>query len=144
MSASDFDEAVETYREALGRFVQGDPAPVLSTFSQRDNVTLANPLGPPHRGWSAVVQASEHAAAGISGGSIRFEEVSRYSTGEMGYVLELHRVEAHVAGSPDKSPISLRVTTVFRREGDAWRVAHRHADPITTPRDLSTIVEQSP
>jgi hypothetical protein len=33
---------------------------------------------------------------------------------------------------------------IFRREGDTWRVVHRHADSITTPRNLSSIVEQPP
>ena len=29
---------------------------------------------------------------------------------------------------------ALRVTNVFRLEGDAWKLVHRHADPITSPR----------
>ena len=32
------------------------------------------------------------------------------------------------------SPTALRVTSVYRSEGDAWKLVHRHADPITTPR----------
>jgi ketosteroid isomerase-like protein len=38
-------------------------------------------------------------------------------------------------------PSSLRVTMIFRREGDAWRVAHRHADPIMTPQPIGTVVD---
>lgn len=141
MSAEDFDEAVDTYRRALGEFVKGDPEPVLELFSRRDDVTLANPLGPPAVGWSAVADASRQAATTVSGGSISIEEVSRYSTPELGYVVELERTEVHVGGSEERSRITLRVTTIFRREDQAWMVAHRHADPITTPRDISSAIE---
>jgi hypothetical protein len=32
------------------------------------------------------------------------------------------------------------VTTIFRREDGAWRIVHRHADPITSPRTPESIV----
>ncbi len=47
MSQSEFDGAVEGYREALRAYMTGDPVPVTEFFSRRDDVTLANPLGPP-------------------------------------------------------------------------------------------------
>jgi hypothetical protein len=47
---SDFDGAVEAYREALVPYLRGDPTLVTEFFSRSDDVTLANPLGPPRRG----------------------------------------------------------------------------------------------
>jgi ketosteroid isomerase-like protein len=69
------------------------------------------------------------------------EEVSRYSTPDLGYVVQIERTDARLPGSDEMAPISLRVTMIFRREGDSWKLVHRHADPITTPRPISTAVE---
>ena len=139
---SGFDDAVEAYREALGSFVKGDPKPALEFFSRRDDVTLANPLGPPRVGYADVAAAAEAGAAMLRDGSLLgFEEVSRYSTPDLGYVVQIERTQARLPGTEDTARISLRVTMILRREGDTWKVAHRHADPITAPRPISTVVE---
>ncbi len=141
MSSHDFDAAVEAYREALQAFVKGDPEPVLNLFSRREDVTLANPLGPPQVGRANVEMAGKAAAADLKDGSIRFEEISRYAAPDLGYVVDVQRVDVQVADRDDTSAIALRVTTIFRREGDTWMVAHRHADPITTARPITTLMQ---
>ena len=78
----------------------------------------------------------------LQDGSVRgFDEVSRYSTPELGYVVQLERTEARLPGREDMVPFALRVTMIFRPEGEGWMVAHRHADPITTPRPITTVIE---
>ena len=141
MSQDDFDDVVEAYRLALGAFLKGDPRPVIGALLTADDVTLANPLGPPRLGWAEVERTIEETAANFVDGSMRFEEVSRYTTPDLGYVVWLERGEVQLIGSEDMSPSSLRVTMIFRREGDAWKVVHRHADPITTARPIGTIIE---
>jgi len=138
VSEHDFDSAIAAYRDALQAFVSGDPKGVLSRFSEEDDVTLANPLGPPRRGPSDVRRAAEEAAANFQSGSVRFEEVSRYATPDLGYVVQFERVDARLVGSEGMRQMSLRVTMVFRREDEVWKVAHRHADPITSPRPISS------
>jgi ketosteroid isomerase-like protein len=141
-SPTDFDSAVDAYRQALRAYMTGDPKPAMEFFSRRDDVTLANPLGPPRRGPAEVAQAAAAGAAQVSEGSVHgFEEVSRYSTPDLGYVVQIERAQARLAGSGNISPIALRVTMIFRREGDTWRIVHRHADPIMTARPISTVVE---
>jgi ketosteroid isomerase-like protein len=115
----------------------------LELFSRRDNATLANPFGPPQLGWAQIADATKEAAANFKGGSISFEELSRHVTPDLGYVVEVERIDVRVGDSEGMTPMSLRVTMIFRREGDTWKVAHRHADAITTPRNVSSIVEQS-
>jgi ketosteroid isomerase-like protein len=139
---SDFDGAIEAFRQASGALLRGDSKPSMALFSRSDDVTLANPLGPPRRGPAEVTRAAVDAAAHVSDGSIRgFEEVSRYSAADLGYVVQIERVQARLTGSGNMTPISLRATIIFRREGDTWKIVHRHADPITTPRLISTVTE---
>jgi ketosteroid isomerase-like protein len=114
---------------------------VLSQYSQRDDVTLANPLGPARRGLVEVRQAAEDAAANFQSGSVKFEEVSRYVTTDLGYIVQLERSDVRLVGSEDVRRISLRVTMVFRREEGGWKVAHRHADPITSAQPMTAILE---
>lgn len=63
-----FDEVRERYHSALEAFIQGDPEPVLTLWSKRDDATLANPFGPPVRGWEAVHDASGRAASQVADG----------------------------------------------------------------------------
>jgi ketosteroid isomerase-like protein len=141
-SPSDFDGAVEAFRQALVPYYKGDPKPVTNLFSRSDDVTLANPLGPPRRGPAEVDKATADGAAQLSDGSVRgFEEVSRYSTPDLGYVVQIERGQARLAGSETISPTALRVTMIFRRERDTWRVVHRHADTVITSRPISATIE---
>ena len=43
-------------------------------------------------------------------------------------VVAIERTTASVGGGPP-TPYSLRSTTIFRREGDEWKIVHRHGDP---------------
>lgn len=141
-SQPDFDAAVEAFREALEPYLHGDPTAVTALVSRRDDVTLANPLGPPRRGPVDVDMAIAEGAAQLRDGGVRqFEEISRFSTPELGYVVQIERTQARLAGGEHITPLALRVTMIFRREGDAWRIVHRHADPITTSRPITTTIE---
>jgi hypothetical protein len=46
VSASDLGQIIEQHHRTVYAFVQGDPEPYKQLSSRRDDVTLANPLGP--------------------------------------------------------------------------------------------------
>ena len=48
--------------------------------------------------------------------------------GDMAYTAGLEHTSASVDGQPRS--YTLRATQVYRREGGAWKVAHRHGDTV--------------
>ena len=148
MTEQDLNDVIAGFREALRDYVKGDPEPAMSFFSDRDDVTLANPLEPPRRGPAEVGEAARRAAANFQVGgplhfeevSSSFEEISRFATSELGYVLQIERHEGRVAGHDDTVVTVLRATLVFRYEDGVWKIPHRHADPITSTRPPTTIL----
>lgn len=140
-AANDVDELIERYQLGLGDFMKGDPEPVKELFSHREDVTLANPLGPPAHGWDEVAATIEHAASQFRDGRlVGVEIVEKRVTPEFAYTLWLEHAEGKVGGREDVAPATLRVTMIYRREEGGWKVVHRHADPITTPRPAESVI----
>jgi ketosteroid isomerase-like protein len=139
------DLIVEQYHRALDEAVKGDSAPMKKLFSRRDDVSLANPLGPPVRGWNEVEKTMERGISQLGEGeAVRFERISGHEGTELAYIVEIERTRAKVGGSDEPSPLSIRVTTIFGLEDGSWKVLHRHADPITSPRPIESIIQSQP
>ena len=129
----DLRQVVDQYHAAADEFSRGDSLPAKMLFSHRDDVTLANPFGPLVRGWRKVSEALDFASSRFRDGEVTsFETIAKYETPELVTILEIERWKAKVSGREDVASFDLRVTSTFRREDGAWKLVHRHADPIAT------------
>ncbi len=144
MSAvGDLDQAVEQCQQALREFVKGNPEPMQMMFSHQDDVTLANPIAPPARGWEQVAATTERAASQVRDGEITgFATVAKYVTAELAYIVWIERNKGKLGGRNDTVLFPLRVTTIFRPEDGTWKIVHRHADPITTARPIESVIQE--
>ena len=142
-AADDFDEVLEQYHLALDELMKGSARGYKRVYSRREDVTLANPFGPPARGWDEVAKTPEGAASHYRDGEATgFEYVAKYKTAELAYTVEMERMQAKVGGREDITPITARVTTIFRPEEGTWKVVHRHADPITTAQPAESVIQE--
>jgi ketosteroid isomerase-like protein len=139
----DFDEVLERFKLAGNEFMKGDPKPVQELFSHREDVSLANPFGPPVRGWERVAERQERGASNYRDGEIYdFEVVAKHVTPELAYVCWVERTNGKVGGREEVTPCDLRVTMIFRSEEGTWKVVHRHADPITSARPAESVIQE--
>jgi ketosteroid isomerase-like protein len=142
MTEANFDPVIEQHHAALGEIIMGSAEGFKALYSHDDDVTLANPFGPPARGWTRVAETLEGAASHYEEGALgSFETLARCVTPDLAYTLELERFTARLVGMDEARPVTLRCTTVFRPEGGTWRIVHRHADPIASVRPPESVVE---
>jgi ketosteroid isomerase-like protein len=143
-AVDDVDELIEQYYRAQREFLRGNPEPVKDLFSHTEDVTLANPYGPPVRGFDEVAKAMEHAASLRSDGTfLGWQIVAKYVTAELAYVVQIERAEAKIGAREEITPLAVRATMIFRPEEDGkWKIVHRHADPITTPQPAESVIQE--
>ena len=137
---SDLSRARDLYHQSVVALIDGDTEAQKALWSEREDVTLANPLGPPVKGFHAVCQAMDAAAAQLSeGGGYTFDLTSVVETDDLAYEVGVETNRVRLGRSSEKKTLSLRVTTIFRREHDSWKIVHRHADTVTAPRSIDSL-----
>src|SRR5919197_5456095 len=131
MLAPDLTQAVEQDHRATDALMRGDPEPKKRMFSRREDVTLANPVSLPVRGWNHIAETLDGVASQLRDGEpIGFDRVSEFASGDMGYIVEIERTRARIGDADDMASFSLRVTTIYRREEDGGEIAPPHAHAL--------------
>lgn len=139
----DFDELILEARSALGRIANGDAGGYKALLSKRDDVTLGNPFGGFARGWDAVVEQVERAASHYRDGEVvGFETVAQQVGDDLAYTVEIERFRTKVGGAAETSDVALRVTCIYRREGEGWKLLHRHADPRVLQQAAESVLDR--
>jgi ketosteroid isomerase-like protein len=142
-AVEDVDRLIEQYQLALDELMKGNPRAVQELFSHREDASLANPYGPPVRGWAEIAKTTEHAASLRGDGrATGFEIVAKNVTAELAYVVQIEHLEAKVGEREDITPYALRATMIFRPEDGTWKVVHRHADQITVPQPAESVIQE--
>ena len=116
--------------EANTVLLNGDAQRYLDMMALAGDFTLMSPFGgAPSLGFDATEERVAALARFFRFGSATQEVVRTYATEDMVVLALIERQRAAIADLPEQD-WSLRVTLVFRRDGGAWRLVHRHADPL--------------
>lgn len=105
-----------------------------------EDFTLMQPFGGVSRGFDASDERLDQLARYFTGGEATFELVQGLASRDVAVLVFIERQRA-VVGGLDEQNWSLRVTQVYRRRGDIWELAHRHADVLTENIGLERTAE---
>ena len=107
----------------------GKPDAFKSLWSHADDITLAGGFGGGiEKGWELISRRLDWVGAQYSKGTHAHQRIVVNVSGDLGYVVQMEHIRFHVPGQAKESTRDYRVTMVFRRESDGWRIVHRQAD----------------
>jgi ketosteroid isomerase-like protein len=111
-------------------FMSGDMDHWLGIVGLGPDFTLMQPFGgPTSHGFDASPEHLAAMAAYFRGGRATLVLAQSYAVADMVVLVFDESQRARVGGLPEQE-WSLRVTQVFRRDGETWHLVHRHADPL--------------
>ena len=133
----DFLAALVAIDAAQLELQNGKPAAFKALWSHADDITLSGGFGGTiEKGWDQISRRLDWVGTQFSNGTNTIERVSAQSSGNLGYVVQLEHIKFKVPGQETESTRDYRVTMLFRREPEGWRIIHRQAD--------SQMVKQAP
>jgi len=116
--------------ESNSALMRGDIDRYRALNPYSDDFTLMSPFGGPPT-HARDLTSERWAAMGrfFRKGTFSQEVVQAYGTAEMVTLAIIEHCNVEVGDLPAQH-WPLRVTLVYRRDGAAWRLVHRHADPL--------------
>jgi ketosteroid isomerase-like protein len=142
MGCESFTDAISASHSATDRILRGDAGGFKDLYSENGDITLGNPFGGFGQGPEGVFEQLDRAASYFSDGrATGFEQIAKAATDELAYTVEIERVEVKVAGGTEPSEWAARVTSVYRREADGWKLIHRHADPRVSRQTADSVLQ---
>jgi hypothetical protein len=116
------------FEHGTTQFINGDAALWKRHVSPADDVTIMGGWGAWEQGARAVDQRYDWA-------------VKRFRAA---YTVTIERSVVRLIDREAPQSMTLRVTTIFRREAGTWKLVHRHEDPLIAKTAPSAVIEKSP
>jgi len=128
---SSFEDFMADRLAASTAFVNGDIEPLHKISTTTSPATIFGPKGDAIQGPDEVNKINADGAAMFSPGAENtFEVMHSASDGHLAYWVGIQRSVVHMRGQDRPVPMALRVTELFRREENEWKLVHRHADQL--------------
>jgi len=126
-------ELIGRVNEATGAYLRGEVRRYLELVPDAPDFSLMPPYGgTPVYDMDRSDEAIQVTSDFFKGGESTVEVYAAHRSGDLAVLVVVERQHGVVGDYPDQD-LSLRVTWVFRRENEQWKVVHRHADPLVHP-----------
>lgn len=127
MSAEDaVREASKNFYDALNRMANGQKGAMAGIWDHSDAATAMHPIGGRDVGWEAVRTSFDQVAGVASEAKIALADQLVRVSGDFAYEIGVEKGSFTMAGQ--SVGIEQRVTNIYRRQGDGWKIIHHHSE----------------
>ena len=102
----------------------------MGLWSRSEGITIFGAFGGQERGWKEIGPRLSWASRQFTNGTFTREYLSIVVCSDLAYTVHIERIRARTGSESQEREVSNRITHIFSREGDGWRLTHRHADPL--------------
>lgn len=128
---AEFEEFMKRREAAAGAYTNGDAGPLAELATNNLPATFFSPRGDYKQGADEVVSSYKNDVAAFAEGSKNHLEILQMAASDgIAYWVGFQRALVNMKGQDAPIPFNLRITEIFRREGDDWKMVHRHADML--------------
>lgn len=129
-----FKQFIQQREKAAKAYICGNPTPVLDLTTQVSPATFFSPRGDFQQGAEDVLSKfTQDAKNFCPGGDTHFEIFDIAADTNLAYWVGLQKANVLMHGKIDSITMNLRITEIFRRENNEWKLVHRHADFLNIP-----------
>ena len=133
-AANEVREASARFYKALSRMAEGEKGTMAGVWSQDSDSTTMHPIGGREEGWDAVSGSFDGVASAAQGGRVQLEEQRIHVAGDVAWESGIERGHSVLAG--EQVDVDGRVTNIYRRGKDGWKLVHHHADTSPAMMDV--------
>jgi len=131
MTAQGFEDFLRARHAAAAAYVSGDPEPLTRLVAREHRATFFSPRGDITAGTEDVASRYNKDAAVFAPGSGNTMETLDSGAGDdVGFWVGRQRSQARIRGQDNPVAFDHRITEIYRREGEEWKLVHRHADSV--------------
>ena len=123
-----FDDFMRQRARIAAAYSSGDASPLNAIVAREGTATFFPPTGGSISGVNEVAARYNNDAKSLSPGSkSKLDVLQSGASGELAFWIGIQEFQGKIGGQDVN--MRLRITELFRRNGDEWRLVHRHADP---------------
>ncbi|OOZ41616.1 DUF4440 domain-containing protein [Solemya pervernicosa gill symbiont] len=126
---ADVAAAVSGFYEALNVLFSGDAGPMKNAWSHAGDCTYMGPDGLYLLGWEKLEPMWDHVGSLKLGGRVNPKQLNTVVGTDMALITCVESGENEVDSEAEE--VSIRSSTVFRKEGDAWKVIAHQTDLLS-------------